>query len=165
MMLPAGLHERWDALAPREKAMVLAAAVLVTLSLVWWVAVAPALQVLRASPQRHQVLDAELARMRGLAERAKVLQSQPKPGYDDTLRALESAVRQRLGPAAVLSVVGDRATVTLKGASAETLSQWLAQVRINAHASPVEVRLQRTVTAPAAPAAWDGTVLLSLPPR
>ena len=79
--------------------------------------------------------------------------------------------------AAQLNVVGDRATITLKGASADALAQWLAQARSNARATPVEARLTRSATA-AAPAGqtpvtlgrpvvamprWDGTLVLALP--
>src|SRR3989344_959783 len=138
------LRARWQALAPREQTLVLAAGGLVAFALLWWLAAAPALSTLRAAPARH------------------------------------AALTQRLGNTAQLNVVGARATVTLKGAPADALAQWLAQARSNARAAPVEARLTRSAapagSAPNAPAPvklgnaatamprWDGTLVLALPP-
>ena len=86
--------------------------------------------------------------------------------------AHDSIVRRRIeqpdwtGPSRI-DIVGDRATVTLKGASASVLAQWLAQARSNAHAAPLEARLAQSAdaarAAPAGEARWNGTLVLSLP--
>lgn len=166
MMNRQAVRRFWDQLAPREKSMVLAASALVAVALLWWVLLAPALQTLRSAEQQHAELDTQLQKMRSLQTEAQALQASPKISYDDALRALESSVRQRLGAGAQLSVAGDRATVTLKGISAEALAQWLSQARINARALPAEARLTRSTAAgPGAAAAWDGTLVLSLPSR
>ncbi|WP_010462311.1 type II secretion system protein GspM [Acidovorax radicis] len=172
------LRARWQALAPREQNMVLAAGGLVAFALLWWLAVAPALSTLRAAPARHAELDTQLQRMQGLRSEAQQLQSAPRNTRGDSVGALRTALAQRLGNAAQLNVVGDRATVTLKGAPADALAQWLAQARSNARAAPVEARLTRS-TAGASPAPnapvplggaaaamprWDGTLVLALPP-
>ncbi|HSV55069.1 MAG TPA: type II secretion system protein GspM [Burkholderiaceae bacterium] len=162
----ANWRAQWDKLAPRERGAVLAAALLVAAALLWWVLLAPALQTLRDADRQHAQLDIQLQKMRSLQAEAQTLQSSPKLSYDDALRALEASVRQRMGGTAQLSVVGDRATVTLKGASAEALAQWLAQARINARALPAEARLVRSPAAAGASGpAWDGTLVLSLPAR
>ncbi len=163
MRLPASVQPHWDGLAPREKAMVLGAAALVALAVVWWVAVGPAIQTLRTSAEQHRALDAQVQQMKALAAQAQALQSQPKTGFDEALRALETTTRQRLGSGAQLSVVGERATVTLRGVPADALAQWLSQVRINARALPSEVRLNRSPVPGSSN--WDGTLVLSLPPR
>lgn len=163
MRLPPAMQGRWDSLAAREKALVLAAAALVAVALCWWVIIGPALQTLRASAAQHRALDAQIQQMKALAAQAQALQSQPKTGFDEALRALESTTQQRLGTGAQLSVVGDRATLTLRGVPADALSQWLAQARINARALPSEVRLVRN-PAPGS-SRWDGTLVLGLPPR
>lgn len=175
------LRARWQALAPREQNLVLAAGTVVALALLWWVALSPALTTLRAAPARHAALDAQLQRMQGLQAEAQALQAAPRSSPGDAVGTLRSALTQRLGATAQLNVVGDRATVTLKGAPADALAQWLAQARSNARATPVEARLARSTaavagstTAPAAPAAlgsnpaaamprWDGTLVLALP--
>lgn len=163
MQLPAPLQARWEALAVREKRLVTTATALLVLALLWWVALAPALRTLRSAPAQHQTLDAQLQHMRSLQAQAQALQAQPAMRKDDALRALESSMSQLPGTTAQLAVVGDRATVTLRGAPAEALAQWLIQVRINARAVPAEARLTRRAGAGAP--IWDGTLVLTLPAR
>ena len=173
----SALQAAWNKLAPREQTLVLAAGGLIALALLWWLAVAPALATLRTAPARHAQLDAQLQHMHRLRAEAQYLQSAPNPARGDTVGALRTALAQRLGNTAQLNVVGDRATVTLKGAPAGALGQWLAQARSNARAAPIEARLARSAAtsantaAPATlgnPAAaaprWDGTLVLALPP-
>ena len=163
MRLPPALQARWDSLAPREKLLVIGASVLVALALMWWVVIGPAVKTLSNAGEQQRALDAQLQQMRMLAAQAQALQSQPKISFDEALRALESTSRQRLGTSAQLSVVGERATLSLRGVQADALSQWLAQARINARALPAEARLNRN-PAPGS-SSWDGTLVLSLPPR
>ena len=176
------LQERWKALAPREQNLILAAGTIVALALLWWVALAPALATLRTAPARHATLDAQLQRMQSLQAEALQLQAAPRSTPGDAAGSLRSSLTQRLGATAQLNLVGDRATITLKGAPADALAQWLAQARANARAVPVEARLMRSPaaaesTAPgpqgttlgngsgtAAPR-WDGNLVLALPAR
>jgi general secretion pathway protein M len=158
-LLPPAMLARWEGMAPRERWLVAAALGLVALALFWWVALSPAISTLRAAPAQHVALDAQREQMRSLAAQAKALQSQPKLAYDEALRALQASVKQRLGNSASLSTVGERVTVTIKGASPDALAQWLAQVRSNARAIATEARLTQS------PSGWDGSVVLSLPAR
>lgn len=159
------LRTRWDLLAARERAALGAAAAIVLLALLWWVALGPALVTLRSAETQHRALDAQLQAMRGLQTEALALQGQPRLSHDDALRALDASVRQRLGSTAQLSVTGERATVILKGADPDALARWLTQARVNAHALPAEARLTRTAGAATAPARWDGSLVLTLPAR
>lgn len=177
MKMPAAmspLQARWTTLDAREQALIRGAACLVALAVLWWIFIAPALSVLRQAEAEQRLVNAQLQKMQSLQAQALALQSQPKISHDDALRALEASVKQRLGASAQFNIVGDRATVTLRNTPADALAQWLAQARVNAHAIPDEVRLVRAapsgaagaVNAPAilsAAAAWDGTVVLSLP--
>lgn len=181
--LPARLRGHWLALAPREQALVRGAALLVAAALLWWLALAPALQTLRTAPARHALLDAQLQTMQALQDEAERLKGVPRADPDNAARALQSAVTERLGTSARAALLGDRATVTLKGTPAGALAPWLAQVRSNAKSVPQEVHLVRSNAAPlAAPVAgaaattaasaapaptahWDGTLVLALPPR
>lgn len=146
------LQARWQAwwpeLAPREQRMVVIAGTLVLLALVWWVALAPALRTLATAPAAHAELDAQLQQMSALQIQAKALQSQPRANREDALRALETSVRQGLGPNAQIQVAGagagDGVLVTLRATPADGLAQWLAQARGNARAVPREVHLTRT---------------------
>jgi len=160
MKVPAQVSETWRGLAPREKLLASGAAAVVALALLWWLAIGPALAVLRTSEAQHRSLDAQLARMQALQQQARALQSQPRQNHDDSLRALEAAVRQRLGTTARTTVAGDRVTLTLTGTPPDALAAWLAEARTNARALPAEARLTRGATG-----GWDGTLVLTLPAR
>ena len=158
------LQARWQAwwpeLAPREQRMVVIAGTLVLLALVWWVALAPALRTLATAPAAHAELDAQLQQMSALQIQAKALQSQPRANREDALRALETSVRQGLGPNAQIQVAGAGAgegvLVTLRATPADGLAQWLAQARGNARAVPREVHLTRTQGGTQAPVRAPG---------
>lgn len=159
--LTAPLSAALDRLSPRERKAVLIALWIVGLGLLWWLAIAPALTSLREAPARHARLDAQLGHMQRMAAMANGLRAESAaqpPGRDEVLRALEAATAS-LGATAQLSVLGDRATVTLRGTPPAALAQWLAQVRINARLLPLETQLKRD----AATAGWNGTVVLSGP--
>ncbi|WP_198972793.1 type II secretion system protein GspM [Xylophilus sp. ASV27] len=188
----AALRARWRALAPRERSLVRIAALALGAALLWWVLLAPALRTLQAAELRRGALDAQEQRLLVLKAEAERLKSQPRASHDESLRALEASVRDGLAGTGRLSVVGERATVTLRGTPAETLAAWLDQARANARALPQEARLARSTATPAQPARppaggagfspvppaasapaaaddavarWDGTVVLALPPR
>lgn len=160
MSTPNPLQARWAQLAPREKLLVSVAAAVVGLALLWWVALAPALQTLRGAEAQHRVLDAQLQQMRSLQVQAQALQAQPQQGADEALRALEASIRQRLGTTARYSIAADRVSVTLTGTPPDALAQWLTQARVNARALPAEARLARN-----AAGQWDGTLVMTLPAR
>ena len=158
----APFQVRWQALGQREQTLIRSAALLLGLALLWWVLLAPPLRTLRQVEAQQRSLDAQWQKMQGLRAQAQALQAQPRVSRDDALRALQASVKL-LGASAQLSVVGDRATVTLRNTPADALAQWLAQARANAGAIPDEARLVRNVSSPAGPAAWDGMLVLRLP--
>ena len=159
---PLAQASAWLAgLSARERRLVTIAAAVVALGLLWWVAVAPALQTLRQAPARHAALDAQLTRMQQLARTAESLRSASagaQPGRDEALRALDAATAA-LGATGQVSVLGDRATLTLRGAQPQALAQWLAQVRINARLLPLESQLARD----GGTGGWSGSVVLGGP--
>jgi len=150
------VQTRWRGMPPREQRLVLLAGVLISLALLWWLALAPALAVLKAAPAQHVTLDAQLQQMQRLQAQAKALQAQPVLSVDDARRALEAAIKP-LGAGAQMVVQLDRVTVSLKAVPANALAQWLATVRQNAHTAPVEAHLVRN---PAG--SWDGSLVLNL---
>jgi general secretion pathway protein M len=158
----APLRARWAALDSRERTLVITAASVVSVALLWWIGVAPALKTLREADNQQRALAAQVQKMQSLQAQAQAIQSQPKISRDDAMRALESSVKG-LGPTAQLNVAGDRATVTLRNTAADALARWLSQARVNARAIPSEARLTRSAATSAGPATWDGTVVLSLP--
>jgi general secretion pathway protein M len=152
------LRARWNALAPREQALVAAAAAIVAIALVWWIALAPAITTLRGADAQHRALDAQLQQVRRLQEQARAMQAQPRQGHDESMRQLDAAIREELGVTARYSIAGERVTITLANTPAPALARWLAQVRTNAHAIPGEARLTRNTAG-----GWDGTLVLTLP--
>jgi general secretion pathway protein M len=160
MNTQALLKARWQGLAAREKMLTAAAAALVAVALIWFVLLGPALATLRSAETQRRALDEQLRQMQLLQAQAQALQAQPKQNHDDAVRLLELSVRQRLGTTGRILIAGDRATVTLTGASPDALAQWLTQARVNARALPGEARIARN-----AAGLWDGTLVLALPPR
>jgi general secretion pathway protein M len=168
------LRQRWEALAGREQRLVLGAAGVVGAALLWWIALGPALSSLRLAKDQHSQLDAQLQQMQSAKAQATALAAMPKVSVEEARRTLESSLKQTLANSAQMVMVGNRASVTLKGASPDALAQWLLQARINARAVPAEVRLVKAASASPAPGAppaaanlvrWDGTVVLILPER
>lgn len=154
MKLLALIQVRWHSISRREQQLVLAALALLLAALLWWVGLAPALATLRAAENQHQLLAAQLQQMQRLQAQVKTLQAQPRMAFDDARRLLEASLKS-LGTTAQLAVAGERVTVTLKGASADAVAQWLMQARLNARAVPSEARLVRS-----AAGTWDGSLVL-----
>lgn len=149
-------RSRWRGMPAREQRLVLLALAVLSLALLWWLALAPALAVLKSAPAQHRTLDSQLQQMQRLQAQAKALQAQPVLSVDATRLALEAALKL-LGPGAQMTLQADRVTVALKDVPAAALAQWLATVRQNAHTAPVEAHLVRN------PAGrWDGTLVLNL---
>lgn len=152
------LRAHWNTLAPREQALAAAAAAVVAIALVWWIALAPAIATLRSADAQQRELDRQLQQVRRLQAQARAMQAQPKQGHDESMRQLDAAIHDQLGVTARYSIAGERVTVTLANTPAAALAEWLAQVRTNAHAIPGEARLTRN-----AAGGWDGTLVLTLP--
>ncbi len=157
----------WQQLALRERQLLQTAAIVVAVALLWWLALAPALDTLRKAPARHADLDAQWQTMQALQAEAQQLQNAPRLPTDAAVRALQTSVTEQLGKSARLSITGDRATLTLQATPASALAAWLAQARANAHAIAQEARLVRNTNSStdinANSVRWDGTVVLALP--
>jgi len=166
--MAAALRTHWASLAPREQTLVLAAATVLGLALLWWLLLAPALAQLRASPARHAALDAQLQQMQALQAQALHLKDIPRPTGNETLPVLWRSLGQQLSAGTQMSTTGDRAAITLKDVPPEALAQWLAQVRSTTRAVPTEARLMRNTASTGGaspPAPWNGTLTLALPPN
>ena len=158
------LRQRWQSLDSRERRGVLLATCIVLLALLWWLAVAPVLHTWRSAPAEHHRLDTDVARMLSLQSEARQLQTATTLTASQAQQQLESSLTQQLGTSAKLTLLGERATVTLNNAAAISTQRWLAQVRANAHAIPAELRLTRSNTSTAsAPPTWSGSIVLQLP--
>jgi len=144
----------WSGLAPRERMGAGAALICVGILIVWMIAVAPALRVLREAPPTLDALDAQLQSMQRLAGEVRELRGVAPVSPQQAAEALKSAT-DRLGDRGKISVQGDRATLTLTGVSGEKLRSWLGEARSGARARPVDAQLTR------GPQGYAGTILVS----
>jgi general secretion pathway protein M len=154
------LQARWQAVSRREQRLLLLGLGLVALALLWWLALAPALAVLKNADAQHRALEQQWQHMQRLQAQAKALQALPTLDAQESRRALEATLKP-LGSAAQLSAQVDRMLITVKGLEAAALAQWLASVRQNAHLLPTEAHLKRASTT----GLWDGTLVFTLPPQ
>jgi len=147
--------QRWAALPPRERTGVSLAALVVGILLVWWIGIAPALRALRETPAQIDALDIQLQSMQRMALEARELRgAAPVPATQAAL-ALKSAT-ERLGDKGSIAVQNDRATLTLKGVTGETLRAWLGEARSGARARPIDAQLTR------GPQGYTGTIVLTI---
>lgn len=155
----APLQARWHSVSPREQRLLQFGAAVVGLALLWWVALAPALTILKTTDQQRGALETEWLQMQSLQAQAKALQAKPNLAAADARRLLEASVAS-LGAALQLANAGEQVRVTVKGLSPDALAQWLTTARQNARAVPSEAKLTRN-----AAGTWDGSLMLSLNAR
>ncbi len=132
----------WTGLAARERQALVLAGVVLGLYLVFAIAIQPAWRTLAAVPAERDRLDAELQTMQQLADEAKTLRATPPVAPAQAIAALQAA-SERLGSRGRLVVQGERAVLTVTGASSRELRGWLTEARSGARARPVEARLAR----------------------
>lgn len=149
-------QQAYSRLAPREQRLVALAAAVLVLAALWWLLLAPALHSLRQVADEGPRLAQQLQAMQQLQARAQALKTQPTLAPDDARRALEAAVRQRLGSGASFTTLGDQMTVQIKSVSPQALAEWLVQARVNARATPVQAQLKPVPGS----ADWQGSVVL-----
>jgi general secretion pathway protein M len=153
----APVQQLWRAAAPREQRLLILAAAVVAVGLLWWVGVAPALKVVKSAPAQELALEAQLQSMKQLQLQAKDLRAQAPLSAADARTALEQSLKA-LGASAQIGGQAERLTVTLNNAAPDLLAQWLAAARQNARMAPKEAHLKRN-----AKGGWDGTLVLQLP--
>lgn len=149
------LQLRWAQSSARERQLVRVALAFVTLALLWFVALSPALRSLQAAKTQGPLLEAQLQSMLQLQAQAQAIQAQPNAPAADA-RGLLDAALPTLGKAARMSVAGDRATVSLESSAPAALTEWLVQARLNAHARPLELHLSQRQ------GLWTGVIVLQL---
>ncbi len=151
----APLRARWAALAQRERRLALLASALLGLLLLWWLAVQPAWRTLASAPAQLDALDAQQQTMQRLAIEARELRAAPPLNVEQSSAALKAAT-DRLGDQGRLSLQGERAVLTLTGASPTQLRDWLAEARSGARARPLEANLSLTAQG------YSGTLIVAI---
>jgi len=149
------LSQWWRSRAPRERQIITIAGALVGVLLLWMLAIQPAWRTVRSAPARLETLDAQLQHMRRLAMESRELRAAAPVSPSQAVQGLKAAT-ERLGTRASLSVVGDRATLTMNGMTGAQMSAWLAEARSAARARPVEAQLTR------GPQGYSGTIIVAL---
>ena len=150
------MQARWKALAARERRLLGVAAVLVGLTLLWFIAIAPAWRSVQSAPAKLDRLDSQLQTMQRLAGEARSLRAAPAVNPAQTQAALKAAT-DSLGGAGRLVIGGDRATMSFNNASGLQVRDWLAEARTAARARSLEANLSRGAQG------YSGNVVLALP--
>lgn len=136
-------RQRWSSLAERERAGLLVAVGIVSMSLLWGLGLAPALRTLRTVPTQLEALDTQWQEMQRLADEVRELRAQPALPRLQAQAALGAAVR-RAGEKLGLTQQGERVTIEVNDMSGEALTAWLAEVRVGARMRVIEAQLTRT---------------------
>jgi general secretion pathway protein M len=155
MSLRNQLAARWWQLTRRDRQAALLALTLIGLVVVWFIAIGPALSTLKTAPSQLDALDAQLQQMQRLAVESRELRATPPVTIAQATSALQSATA-RLGNTGRLSILGDRATLTLNSCSGEALRNWLTEARVAARVRPTEMQLTRAANG------YSGTLVVSL---
>ena len=143
--------------APREQRLSYALAALAVAALVWWLAIAPALQTYRETSAAHAKLDAELSQMQAMAEEVKQLKAMPRMSRAQAQSWLEASIK-KLGKAS-LSAQGGSVQINFVGATPEALALWLAEARSTAQLRPIQANWTRRATV--ADPLWDGSLVMT----
>jgi general secretion pathway protein M len=150
------LQPHWNALAARERQMVLVAVAALAGLLLWWLAIQPVWRTWTEVPAQARVLELQWLQMQQMASDARSLKGQPPVDAAQASTAMKAAT-DSLGKKARLSLLGDRATVTLTGVSPEQLNTWLQEVRSAARGRTLKLDLRRD------DGGLSGSVLIALP--
>lgn len=143
-------------LSPREQTGIRWALVVLGSAVLWFVAIAPALQVWQKSQSQLSVLAQQHADMLALQVQAKQWQSRKALSTEASAQMLQSLCAN-LGEKVKCSRQALRMTVDVKGVSPQALAQAWAQARSQAQAVLLETHLQRQGDA------WDGQWIWALP--
>ena len=151
----SALRARWQGLGPRDRRLLGLALAVLGAFVLWSVAIQPAWRTVRDATSQLDRLDAQLQEMQVLASEARELRGAAPFSAEQSAAALKSA-SERLGSKGRLSLQGERAVLTLNGASSSQLREWLVEARAGARARPVEAQLSRNAQG------FSGSVVLSL---
>lgn len=149
------LRERWRARAPRERRLLTAAGVALLLLVVWLVAIQPAWRTVRAAPAQLDALEAQLQQLQRLAAESQTLRGAAPVTSAQAGLALKAATH-RLGDKGRLTLLGDRATLTVTAVDTDALRGWLQEARSAARVRPVEAQLTRSGNG------YNGTLVVAL---
>jgi general secretion pathway protein M len=110
------IAQRWQGFAPRERRLLLVAALVVGAALVWWRLLAPPLKVLREAPPAIDRLDRQLMQMRRQAQEIEALRRLPRaPRVSAAEFAAQAAAKARASFGDRLRVEARAGQVAMRG--------------------------------------------------
>jgi general secretion pathway protein M len=109
----------------------------------------------RTAPAQIDRLDLQLQQMQRLAAEGRELRGTPAVSPAQSTAVLQAATT-RLGDKGRLAIAGDRATLTLNGATSAQLLNWLSEARSGARARPLQAQLNR------GPSGYSGTIVVAI---
>jgi general secretion pathway protein M len=136
------LQAAWTARNRRERQALVLVGVLLLVFAVWSIMIQPALRSLRETPAQLDQLEGQMQEIQRLSAESRELRSASPVAVAQATIALKAAT-DRLGDAGKITLLGDRATLTLNGVNTEALRGWLTEARSAARARPVEATLVR----------------------
>lgn len=151
----APLQGFWQARQPRERAMLLIAAALIVLALLWSHGLQPALALWQSTPANRIQSASQMSALQNLAAQAEVLRTRPRLDAAQSQQAVFKSIGELGGKA---SVDGPRITASLPRISAAALAQWLQALGPQTGARVVQASLQESE-----PGYWTGQFTLELP--
>jgi general secretion pathway protein M len=154
-------HSFLEQRSPRERQLIVVTGGLLAAALLWFLAIAPALQTYRASAAAHAKLDAELAQMQRMAAESAKLKAMPRANPAAVQTWLDGATK-KIGKATA-TLQGGRVQISFTGASPEALATFLAEARTRAQLVPSEAHWKKNAN-PVQPTAvlWDGNIVFEL---
>jgi len=157
----------WQALPEKDRQRLLVLAAIFLALMLWTWNLAPALKTLREVPLQLSQLDAQTQQLKAMQAKAQALQKSPRIKAHEAVSLLQKTASEVLGNGARLNIEGTRATLTLSGVSADSLTQFLALARAQSQAMPIEAHLQKFSATGSThkdrQELWRGALILSVP--
>lgn len=150
-----------QSLPEKDRKLIQYLALALVFSLLWFWNIAPALKTYQEAPNQLAQLERQTENLKALQAQALALQKAPRVKVQNVGAVLQQSSTEILGNSTKLNLEASRATLTLNNVSPEALAQFLAVARAQAHAMPIEAKLQKNKTGTVE--VWRGTLILSLP--
>jgi len=142
----------------REQLLIKASLFLISLYVIFFFAIAPALDSLHKSAAKAQVLDRQWGELLGMQSELKSIKSLP---VMDALQASEKlqTLTTQLGPLNKITIQDSSVRLQLKGVSPESLGEFLPELRKVAQAQVLATNLRLDSQTKL----WEGSITVSLP--
>ena len=142
----------------REQLLIKASLFLISLYVIFFFAIAPALDSLHKSAAKAQVLDRQWGELLGMQSELKSIKSLPVMDAVQASEKLQTLTTQ-LGPLNKITIQDSSARLQLKGVSPESLGEFLPELRKVAQAQVLATNLRLDSQTKL----WEGSITVSLP--